>query len=118
METWPASLPQSPEASGYHESYSDVRVRTSMDKGPTKQRRRHTAKITTFNMVMKLTSTQIDTLNTFWDTTLGGGVDSFIWKHPRTDAANTMRFVSTIDVGQVVASDTYQVVFVVEELPS
>ena len=40
---WPATLPQEILAEGYEEGLPDVLVRTKMDAGPDKVRRRATA---------------------------------------------------------------------------
>jgi len=68
-------------------------------------------------MSLILTDVELGTLFTFYDTTLGGGVDAFTWKHPRTDVAASMRFVSTINE-VAVGPDLYEASFVVEIIPS
>lgn len=117
MATWPASLPQYPQVRGYKEKRSTQTVRTQMEKGPAKMRRRHTAHVETIPYRLTLTSTQLNTLETFFDTTLGGGADSFTSIHPRTEASETMRFISPYEIAAKVGDDLYDVIFVLEVLP-
>ena len=65
MPSWPATLPQNFKADGYSETGDEVVVRTEMDAGPPKVRRRHTAKTTLLGGRMILTKTQVATLESF-----------------------------------------------------
>lgn len=93
-DAWPGTLPQAPDWSGYQETSPNVAIRTQMDAGPPKLRRRFTAGIRPFSMQFLLTQAQVATLDTFYQTTLTGGTEAFDWTHPRTGAAASFRFVS------------------------
>ena len=94
MPTWPGTLPQKPDADGYTESPPDVVLRTPMDAGPPKVRRRSTAGPRPITMQMTLTLTEMQTLDDFFWTTCRAGALPFDWVHPRTQAAATFRWRS------------------------
>ena len=89
MEVWPSTLPL-PEQEGYNEVQANNILRTAMDAGAPKQRRRYTAVYTTVKFQMTLTSTQTTTLMSFYNLV---GAGSFYWTHPRTSASVTARFI-------------------------
>lgn len=93
-EAWPGTLPQTPLLEGYTESLPNQVIRSQMETGPAKVRRRFTAAIKPFTVNLLMTLAQTVTLETFYETTLNGGVDQFTWLHPRTTDAITFRFVS------------------------
>jgi hypothetical protein len=94
MAAWPAGLPQASLLEGALETVQDATVRTEMDVGPAKRRRRYTAVVRRFSVPLILTLDQVATLETFYDSTLSGGVDAFDWLHPRTGASVSLAFVS------------------------
>lgn len=93
MPTWPASLPAY-LINTYSESPPDNVIRTSMSKGVDKVRRRTTSNARPISFEMILTSSQLDTLETFYVTTTESGSLSFDYTHPRTDASVIARFTS------------------------
>jgi hypothetical protein len=119
MAAWPVSLPQSPLVNGYDEQFPKMGLRSSMDAGPAKQRRRSTAAVTPISIRLALTNAQVETLLTFWKTDTGGGVLSFTWVHPRTGTAVTMRFIADQPPHPqpLDSEDLYSVSFPLEILP-
>lgn len=92
---WPAGLPQRPSWTNYQETPPNLVVRTQMDSGPPKVRRRFTAGVRPFKCGFDvLTATEIATLDDFFLNTTGGGALRFNWIHPRTGVAAELRFVS------------------------
>lgn len=91
---WPASLPKQGIFDGYSEQPPDLTVRTQMDAGPAKVRRRFQAGVRKVSAVMIMTRAQVATLETFFYTTLAGGTASFEIEHPRTCAIVVMRFTA------------------------
>jgi len=91
--SWPGTLPQTPTTGGYEEAPPDLTIRTEMDAGQAKRRRRFTAGPREFSVSFVLTKAQVATLDTFYVTTLKGGSLSFDWFHPRTGAAGEFAFV-------------------------
>jgi len=93
VASWPATLPQLPLAADYSDALADTLVRTQMDVGPAKVRRRTTAGVRAMTASFVLDDTQVGTLVTFYDTTLDGGAQPFDWVLPRTGAAASCRFL-------------------------
>lgn len=93
MASWPGTLPQLPLIQSYKETTPNVTIRTTMDAGPAKVRRRFTAGVRTINVEFLLTSAQTQTLDDFYQTTLSGGSLSFTWVNPRTGGSESCRFV-------------------------
>lgn len=91
---WPGTLPQDVLVAGYAEQPPDLALRTQMDIGPAKLRRRQTAAPRPLKVTVGLTRAQVATLDAFYLTDLAGGTLSFTWVHPRTLAGVTFRFVS------------------------
>ncbi|MGE0256916.1 MAG: hypothetical protein AB7N54_20005 [Alphaproteobacteria bacterium] len=91
---WPDTLPQDVLLDGYDEAFPDVMLRTQMDAGPAKVRRRFTAAVVPMQVTVPLTRTQVATLATFFNDTLEGGTLPFDWVHPRTQDAATFRFTA------------------------
>ena len=93
MTSWPSTLPQKPLSSGYQEVPPDNTVRTEMDAGPAKVRRRFTANVRKMIMKFELDLSQVDTLDSFFDNTIKSGALSFDMPHPRTGNTVTARIV-------------------------
>jgi hypothetical protein len=117
IPAWPATLPQVIWAEGYGESPADVLLRTSMDTGPAKVRRRSTAGVRPVTGKIKLISSELDIFLEFYNTTLLSGSLRFSWTEPRDNSIPVeMRFaelpeISAIDPG------TYEVGMKLEILP-
>lgn len=94
MAIWPLSLPQAPSWTGFQETSPNTTIRTPMDVGPPKVRRRSTAAVRPLSMQFMLTRDEVATLETFYQTTLAGGSLPFDWVHPRTGAAVSVQFTA------------------------
>lgn len=97
MASWPTSLPQYVQLDGYAERPVDITVRSSVDVGPEKARPRYSSMPVDFVCPMLFTSAHIDTLDSFYESTLEFGTLEFDWQHPRTLAAATFKFQSRPD---------------------
>ena len=93
MAVWPVSLPQTPFL-GLRDQRQDARLRTEMDVGPAKMRRRHTAAVRNITATTLLTGTQRATFDTFYKTTLSEGALAFDWVDPVDGTTTSFRFVS------------------------
>jgi len=115
---WPGGLPQIPLMDGYEEGQSNHILATQMDAGPAKYRRRYRASIRNFSLSLMLTSAQLTTFDTFFESTLEGGALPFDWVHPRTQAVKTFRFVAGQEIKwAAVGYDTYAASLAVEVMP-
>ena len=92
MPSWPTSLPQQLSQRGYRESLADNVIRTSVDVGPEKRRKRFTAAVRPLSGSMTMTSAQLDTMMTFYNDSIASGALAFDFKAPR-DQANTVSVV-------------------------
>lgn len=90
--TWPSTLPL-PLQSGSSETPPKNAIRTEMDAGPAKVRRRYTAAARAFSLRYHMTAAQIGTFDTFYVTTSQGQSLAFTWNHPRTNDACEGRFI-------------------------
>lgn len=94
MTDWPGSLPGTMIVNGLSiERVSGVII-SKPDIGPAMARRRFTQLIELVQGSMVLTPAQWDTLQTFFDTTIGGGVDRFNFTHPITGDSVVAMFVA------------------------
>lgn len=95
IPAWSAQpLPQVPQK-GFTESIGLNVIRSNMDSGPAKQRRRGT-RTNTMDLSFIMTTAQCDTLETFIENTLQG-VKRFSFPHPRTSATVEVRIVPGSD---------------------
>lgn len=89
---WPAGLPQNPFATdGAAYVPVDNFIRTNMESGPPKVRRRFTAEYEDFSFTIIINRAQLATLMSFIDVTLKG-TKAFDWIDFRTGLTATYRF--------------------------
>ena len=122
--SWPAALPQTPTYAGYVESPESATVRTPMDAGPAKVRRRFTAVPYRMQLRYVMTETQLtaaspDGFKAFWETDTSHG--SAEWQLPedpklRNAVAIDVRFIGEPQ-WKPLGGTLYEVTFVVEVLP-
>jgi hypothetical protein len=87
---WPPSLPQSPQK-GFAETGGVLVLRTPMDAGPAKQRRR-SQRAQGLQVTFLMTTAQTVTLETFVQNTLQGTA-RFGFTHPRLNTVVETRIV-------------------------
>jgi len=113
--SWPISLPL-PDVGGYQETMPDAVIRSPMDVGPDKVRRRTSAAVRKFKLTYSMTPTQLATLDTFFNTTVEGGALTFTMDNPRTAITETYRFMAPPDINAI-SGAYYRVNCSFEELP-
>jgi hypothetical protein len=91
---WPSGLPSIVLEEGYAERWAENVIRSPMDVGPAKLRRRSTAAVRRTTAVQLLTTAQVATLKTFYDTTTAYGSLSFDFTDARTGATLEARYVT------------------------
>jgi len=117
MATWDSSLPQSPSIRGFKEELPDLLIRSKMDTGSDKVRRRSTAQIRKLEMTFLMTKAQVATFETFFYTTTNGGADKFTFTHPRTGvSSDKFRFDGTPSYSTL-NGEYYRVAVKMELLP-
>ena len=115
---WPVSLPVAPLVQGYGEALPNNTIRTGMDVGPAKVRRRAAAVPFTMSASFICTDAQVETLWAFVRDTLLGGSLRFEWTHPRTGQTIECRFTGDKELLKVDPSGLrWLVSFNLEVLP-
>lgn len=106
VAVWPESLPQVPEIAGYSEGLGKQVIRTDMDAGPAKVRRRTTANVRPLSVQYTLTTAQLDIFIAFWTDDCQGGALPFQMRDPR-DANGTIlvRFAEDVAWTALAAND-------------
>lgn len=89
MATWPATVPVLRE--NYKETPPDRAIRSKMDVGPDKIRRRSTAAVREVQLRLMLNDDQLEDFDEFFDE---NETLAFDFTDPRTDAAKRARFAS------------------------
>ena len=92
--SWPATLYGFILKEGFQEKPPDNILRTNMDVGPAKVRRRGTAAVREFSVQMFFSKALLATFETFYVTTSKHGSLAFSYKSPRTETTLDHRFAS------------------------
>lgn len=116
MATWPISLQDVVNRDSFSLKIGDTTIRSNMDIGPDKVRRRMTKSVDNLSVSIWVTSAQYTTLYNFYDITLNGGVETFTFDHPITGVATDFRFISPPEF-RPVGFNTYEVNMAWEILP-
>lgn len=114
---WPDDLPQTPMFENYQESPPALVLRTQMETGAAKQRRRYTAGVRPMRLTLVLTDEELARLDLFFMDDCEGGADRFEWIHPRTGELAIFRFTEPPKYTPV-APDLWKAQLPVELLPS
>jgi hypothetical protein len=93
MASWPITLPTGFFQRDYEESPPNLLLRSQMDEGPAKVRRRFTAGVRPIRGKIKLTPTQVGILDDFYVDDCDSGATAFTYTHPRTGASVLVRWV-------------------------
>ncbi len=115
MATWPDTLPQQPLVEGFSGTVQDTLIRTSMDAGPEKIRRRFTAASEYFTLTWFMTKQQLNTFISFFNNDIAGGSLEFEMVHPLTSEPALMRFRGVYKIS--LAGTGYLVNAEIEVLP-
>jgi len=116
MTSWPGSLPQKPLLDGNSEVPPKTTVRTQMDAGPAKVRRRFTAGTRDFNAEFIMSKSQVATFDDFYINTINGGANRFDFDNPRTGTTHEFRIVDQPQY-QKIGPDAFRVSMKLEQLP-
>jgi len=113
MPEWPDTLPQVWLQEGYQETLPNVMVRTEMDAGPAKSRRRFTCQVTPIKSQMIVTEAQKVIIEGFYNDNLAGGCLSFTFPH---SGADVLRFIKPPEMSKA-AGLMWRAHFELEKLP-
>jgi hypothetical protein len=111
---WPAELPATLLLEGLSAKQDSNVIRTAMDAGPKKTRRRYTAGTKTFTGTLLLTPAQRSVLEQFYHAALADGVLRFNFTNPQTLAVQEFRF--TDDYTETAIDGLYTISLSLERL--
>lgn len=92
-ETFPPSLQELLNESGFTQKLDDTSIRSSMGIGLPKVRNRYTKPVDEFTCTIDMQNSDYSDLITFYRTTLGGGVKTFYYNHPLSQVQSVFRFM-------------------------
>ena len=117
MPVWPATLPQELNPRGHREDLPDNLIRSSVDAGPEKRRRRVTAAVRPLVGRMIMTSSQLDVLEAFFRSDIGDAALSFDFPTPRDPGATLTVVFSSPPSWTNPGGDNYDVTLEMEIQP-
>jgi len=97
---WPETLPQELLAKGFSLQPQNCVLRTAMDAGPKKARRRYTARTVLYSGSMILDSMELAVFETFFHATLADGVLRFNFTDPLSLETAEFRFAKDYSVSE------------------
>ena len=89
--SFPPELPDCPQT--WSEKSIDQLIRSEVDVGVAKVRRRYTRERLQITISLTLLKNQYDAFKTFYDVTLKDGLETFNYKHPYTGKILECRFL-------------------------
>ncbi len=116
MIEWPTTLPDFVLRAGYAEGFKNLVIRTKMDTGATKRRRRFSDGPEAHKFPMHFTSAELDIFKDFFENTISSGALSFQRIHPRTNVIETWAFTEVIPPVKASGPDTYDIILPLEKL--
>lgn len=90
---WPPQLQQLLSTDSFNYMFGETTIRSDMDVGPAKVRRRFTAGVDTLSCSIQMSYENFQILRDFFDVTLNGGVNQFEYTHPFTQELALFRMV-------------------------
>jgi hypothetical protein len=113
---WPATLQQKVNEANFGNEFGDTVLKSDMDIGPAKLRRRFTRGFDTFTTSIELTTAQYTLFRNYYYTSLNGGVLPFQFDHPITKTPSEFRFGAVPRVTSL-GGGIFRVAMVWEEVP-
>lgn len=116
--TWPTGLPEFVLEQGYQENLEDQTIESTVESGLAKIRRRYTAPVRRFQVVVQMDTEQASLFEAFFLDTLQGGSLPFDWRHPRTGAATRFRFRKPVPSISVIGGEYVRIQMAIEAIPA
>ena len=114
---WPSTLPAKPLGDGFSEQPPNLVVRSTMDVGQAKMRRRATAGPSRLQMSFQMTTDQLAIFRAFLAADLQGRALPFTWEHPINGNVQSFRIIENPTFTAVANGLAWQVAVVMERLP-
>jgi hypothetical protein len=116
IPAWPESLPVHPLTQGFEETLPNTMLRTQMDAGPAKQRRRVSAMPRPTTVSFTMSTAQVATFDAFYIDDLEGGALRYSYAGPRTGTTYEFRFTEPPKYSHL-GGDHYTVACKIEQMP-
>lgn len=117
MDTWPIALQQHLNADDFDVQYGDTTIRSDMDIGPAKVRRRFTDAVDIYTCSIFLDLDSWSVLRDFYKTILAGGSLPFLFNDPLNGGATaTFRFAKPPD-GRPIGGRIFRISMTWERMP-
>lgn len=113
---WPVSLQQLVNTDSFSLKVGETALRSDMDTGPQKIRRRFTKSVDIYSVSINVTSDEWETLYEFFDVDLNGGVNAFEFNDPITQEPREFRFLAAPEI-RPLGGVVFQVSMQWERLP-
>lgn len=114
---WDPTLPQDVLVEAFEETFPNGLVRTQMETGPAKQRRRFTATTQTVKCEQEMSRAQVESLLTMFRDTLAMGALPVDWVNARTLVTTTFRFTAPPVVRPMPGSMIWRAAYELEIMP-
>jgi len=114
--SWPTALYGKILKGSYRETPPKNTIRTSMDTGPPKVRRRSTTNNSKFDLEHFFTSAEVIVFDEFFQNTLKSGSLSFNYRHPKTQTIGEFQFSDAPEYSEM--NQGYRIRTKMEMLPS
>lgn len=93
MASWPTTLQEKVNQAGFRKVFGSTTIRSNVEVGANKVRRRFTKGIDQFSVNVNLARSEYSTFENFYEVTLNGGTNTFDFLNPLTDTIEEFRFV-------------------------
>lgn len=114
--TWPDDIPKCFLTENYMEEPQPITIRSPVDSGPRKLRRRFTKRVVNVAASIVCNLDEINALEEFFYVTLQGGTQTFEKEHPFNGKTITYRFLEPPVLAGVYTKDQFQIQLLLEEL--
>lgn len=114
--SWPATLPAAPTTDGFQIIYPNNVVRSQMDAGPIKQRRRVAWARKQMVAPFMLTSAQMADFEVFYKTTTESGTLIYEWTDPAREVLGEYRIIENPQIETEEFGLWYRVTIVIEHV--
>jgi len=114
---YPVGLPQSPQRNSFKHSQAKNVIRSSVDIGEAKTRRRYTKPIFNETWALQLTKNQVSIFINWFENDIESGVLRFDFLDPITETLQEYRITDMYNMLPYGECGDYMVTFPVERLP-